>query len=401
MLSPELLLAKMYAEGRTNSEIAARLDISHNAARKRKIRLRDKLRREHISVHEYIKSLSTSSAPTTPQEAIVADIAERTARTHKVTLDSKYNHAIDEVRRLQDEVSALLTIQRATTAIRPIVAKPGTKEATAVIVASDWHIEEEVIPSTVNFVNEFNLNIARKRVDAFADNSVKLLDMFGKTIPIKNLVIALLGDFISGHIHDELKEICQLPPVSAAIEAKNNLISAIEHIWDNTSLDRITIICKVGNHGRITERPNHTTELGNSLELFIYDAIHAHFSQPKYGGKIEVRVDDAYHSYLNVYGFTMRFHHGHNLKYQGGVGGLYIPVHKAIDQWNKAIHADLDVFGHWHQYISSKQFVCNGSLIGFNPYAISIKAAYETPQQAFFMIDNRGRKICSTPIFLD
>lgn len=401
MLSPELLLAKLYAEGRTNSEIADRLDISHNAARKRKIRLRDKLRRDNISIHEYIKSLSTSTTPTTPQEAIAADIAERTARTHKVTLDSKYHHALDEVHRLQDEVSALLSIQRATTAIRPIVAKPGVKEATAVIVASDWHIEEEVIPSTVNFVNEFNLNVARKRVDAFADNSVKLLDMFGKTIPIKNLVIALLGDFISGHIHDELKEICQLPPVSAAIEAKNNLISAIEHIWQNTNLDRITIICKVGNHGRITDRPNHTTELGNSLELFIYDAIHARFSQPEYGGKIEVRIDDAYHSYLTVYDFTMRFHHGHNLKYQGGVGGLYIPVHKAIDQWNKAIRADLDVFGHWHQYISSKQFVCNGSLIGFNPYAISIKAAYETPQQAFFMIDNRGRKICSTPVFLD
>lgn len=401
MLSSELLLAKMYAEGRSNSEIASRLHISHNAARKRKIRLRDRLMRERISIHEYIKQLGTDTAPTTPEEAIAADIAEQTARVHKITLDSKYKTAIEQVRGLQDELAALITIQNSHTAIRPITANPGVKEATAVIVASDWHIEEEVIPSTVNFVNEFNLSIARKRVDAFADNSVKLLDMFGKTIPIKNLVIALLGDFISGHIHDELKEICQLAPVSAAVEAKNNLISAIEHIWRNTDLDHITIICKVGNHGRITDRPNHSTELGNSLELFIYDAINAHFSQPQYEGKIEVRVDDAYHSYLTVYGFTIRFHHGHNLKYQGGVGGLYIPVHKAIDQWNKAIHADLDVFGHWHQYISSKQFVCNGSLIGFNPYAISIKAGYEKPQQAFFMIDQQGRKICSTPIFLD
>ena len=44
----------------------------------------------------------------------------------------------------------------------------------------------------------------------------------------------------------------------------------------------------------------------------------------------------------------------------------------------------------------------NGSLIGFNAYALSIKARFEPPQQAFFLIDaERKRKTGAFPIFVE
>ena len=63
-------------------------------------------------------------------------------------------------------------------------------------------------------------------------------------------------------------------------------------------------------------------------------------------------------------------------------------------------HADLTVFGHFHQSVSHKDFVCNGSLIGYNAYAERIKAEYEAPQQSFFLIDREHGKTIEAPIFL-
>jgi len=102
---------------------------------------------------------------------------------------------------------------------------------------------------------------------------------------------------------------------------------------------------------------------------------------------IRFKVEVGYHNFVRVGDFTIRFHHGDAVRYQGGVGGLTIPLNKAIDAWNKNIHADLDVLGHWHQTIDLPHAVVNGSLIGFNAYAIKIKATYEVAQQSFFIVD--------------
>jgi hypothetical protein len=42
----------------------------------------------------------------------------------------------------------------------------------------------------------------------------------------------------------------------------------------------------------------------------------------------------------------------------------------------------------------------NGSLIGYGPYAESIKADYEEPKQAMFLINNKYGKTISAPILV-
>ena len=116
--------------------------------------------------------------------------------------------------------------------------------------------------------------------------------------------------------------------------------------------------------------------------------------------RIKFLIAEGMHSYLDVYGQTIRFQHGHAIKYNGGVGGIYIPVNKAIAQWNKARHADIDVFGHFHQNIFAPNFVCNGSLIGYNTFALSIKADFEHPKQAMFLMDKKRGRTAMWPILL-
>src|SRR5208282_6842766 len=93
---------------------------------------------------------------------------------------------------------------------------------------------------------------------------------------------------------------------------------------------------------------------------------------------------------LNLFGtYPIRFHHGHAIKYQGGVGGITISVNKAINSWNRNRNVKLDIFGHFHQFFDGGNFICNGSLVGYNAYAVAIKAAYERPSQTFLLVNKK------------
>jgi hypothetical protein len=117
--------------------------------------------------------------------------------------------------------------------------------------------------------------------------------------------------------------------------------------------------------------------------------------------RVKFIIPESYLAYVQVYDQVLRFHHGDGIKYHGGVGGITIPLNKAIAQWNKAKHANLDVIGHWHQLRDVGNYVCNGSMIGYNAYALSIKADFEKPRQAFFLMDRDRGKTINGPIFLE
>jgi len=162
----------------------------------------------------------------------------------------------------------------------------------------------------------------------------------------------------------------------------------------NSAYD-LVIPCHSGNHARTTEETYIGSEYGHSLEYFMYKNLEKFFVGEK---RVQFNVVKGYHSYQQVYDTTIRFHHGHWIRYSGGVGGIFIPANKAIAQWNKAKPATLDCFAHFHQLKDGGNFISNGSVIGYNPFAINIKADYEPPRQAFFVIDSKRGKTFTCPI---
>jgi hypothetical protein len=215
-------------------------------------------------------------------------------------------------------------------------------------------------------------------------------------ISIDHAVMPLLGDFISNDIHEEFPENNDLTPMLAIVEAQNVLASGIEFLLNNSKLT-MTFPCHSGNHARTTRTTRFSSENGHSLEWLMYRHLAAYFrTEPR----VQFIIPEGPHSYLNIYGQTLRFHHGHMIKYQGGIGGIFIPAYKAIAQWNKARHADLDVFGHFHQCKDGGNFICNGSSIGYNAFALSIKADFEPPKQQLFLMDKKRGRTCTWPILV-
>jgi hypothetical protein len=327
---------------------------------------------------------------------VFADRRIKALEAEKKKLEAKNR----ELSKLLDEETELKQKLAATQAISTYEIKPKcssrTSEAVAVMVASDWHVEEIVQPKHVNNLNIYNPTISKECGEAFFKNGLRLTEIFAKDVKIETIVLALLGDFLSNDIHPELAETNAMLPMVACRYAQDMIASGIEFLLDYSKCNLI-IPTAVGNHSRTTPDIRHATEQGHSLEFYMYHNLATYFRDEK---RVQFLIAEGYHSFLDIFGVTIRFHHGHQIRYQGGVGGIYIPVHKAINQWNKAKHADCDVFGHWHMLRDGGNFVSNGSMIGWNPYAISIKADYEPPRQAYFLVDkHRGRTINAPILF--
>jgi len=318
----------------------------------------------------------------------------KTRNLRSLSITAQYQDALARVAELESHLRVL----EALTQCSPVVVRPhhgaGTSEATPVIVASDWHLEERV-GKEVGGLNTFNLDIARERVQTFWQASLRLAELLHKDVHIHTVVFALLGDYITNQIHGaESAESNELQPIHAIIEAQNLITGGIDFWLNNTSFS-LVIVCKSGNHARTTQFTRFTSETGHSLEYLMFVSLQAYYrNEPR----ISFIIEPGIHSYLPIYDEVLRFHHGHAIRYAGGVGGITIPVNKAIAEWDKGRQATFDVFGHYHQYTIGSKFLCNGSLIGYNGYAMSIKAPYEPPKQALFLLDKKRGRTCHWPI---
>ena len=308
-----------------------------------------------------------------------------------------------QLKQFEDAASSLskqLDVALAVSSAKPraikIHASPTTKESEAVAfaIASDWHVEETVDSKTINGLNEFNLKVADQRIAKFFTSVLRLVEIERAGTKIDTLVIALLGDMMTGYIHEELQEANGLSPTETVLWLRTRIASGIRKLVAEGNFQRIIVPCSIGNHGRTTKKPRHGTAAANSYEWMLYNILSSDVPE------VEWVVADGYHNYIEVFGKTIRLHHGDNIAYQGGVGGITISVEKAIASWNKARVADLDIFGHHHTQQQNPRWISNGSLIGYGAYSLAIKAGFESPQQTFFLFDSKRGRTVTTPIHL-
>lgn len=355
----------------------------------------------HDTINRWAKSLGLPSRTEVNIKYSVKDIKEIDRHAEQKKNDKKL---IKELLTENKKLNQLLVVKETvdknfkTYDIEYKKSKNDT-EATAFALASDWHLEQKVEKNKNLFNNEYNLKIAEERAKQFFQNLVKLLKKEQQNTRIDTLVLWLGGDFITGNIHVENLKVCQLGVSQATVFATNILRSGIKYILDNTDVNLI-IPYNHGNHARITEKVWLSTEEDNSLEYIIYDNLQVTFDIPR----VKFVPPNGSTSMVEVYGLKVYFAHGHHgLNYQGGIGGLYIPVRKYLSRkFSKVNNFYLLCIGHWHQYIQDTQFICNGSMIGYDQYADSRGLEPDIPKQTFFLIDRKRKcRTVTTPITFD
>lgn len=383
-------IIKKHWLNKTYAEIAPLCGLSAQAVRGRGKRMK---------LPPYPNNGGTHKVKVSVSEQIEIDKRKTALTVQNHTSDSKYKIALKEIERLQK----LVSIKDGVKIFKNIKIEPSKhskdNEATAVVLASDWHLEQRVDSSKIIYPNEYNLQIAEKRAKQFFQATVVLLKEAEQNVKIKNLVLWLGGDFITGNIHTENLKVCQLGPAQAICFARDLLISGIEFLLKETNVD-ITIPFNHGNHARITDKVWKSTEEDNSLEYILYDDIAYHFKNER---RIKMVAPTGSVATVEIYGLKIGFVHGHHgFRYLDGVGGLYIPARKYIMRKFRKANYYLICMGHHHQYLQDTMFLCNGSMIGYDQYADSCGFDYSVPTQTFFLIEEKRKsRTVTRPILFD
>jgi len=284
---------------------------------------------------------------------LAADAELARLRSEVASLRGRYKSALAAIDAERLRADSILQLQGIAPAKRSLTktVKASKHDATMVVLLSDVHCEERQIAK------------------------------------IDRVVVWLGGDFISGHIHDDTAELAQMAPLTATRWIGERLRAFIDAVAENAS--EVIVATNSGNHGRSTEKLRVGTEMEHSFEQHLYLTLAAAETKPN----VRWQVGTGYLNYLNLDGFVVRFHHGHAVKYQGGIGGIHVPLNKSIAAWDATERADLTCLGHWHQFSAGRRYVSNGSVIGHSAYAVRIKAEYERPCQAAIVIDHGRNEV--------
>lgn len=253
-------------------------------------------------------------------------------------------------------------------------------------LASDWHMEERVRPETVQWRGEYNPEISRERAAQFFRSNLKLLAAARHAWDIRQMILWLGGDLITGYIHEELEEDNFLSPTEACLLVYETVSAGISTLLESADLEHLLIPTSHGNHGRLWKKPRIGTAAKNSFEWLVYQFLARRFADEP---RITFQVASGYHNLVDVYGFRVRFHHGDQIGYGGGVGGIAVPAHRRIQRQAKSDveRVGLDCFGHFHEFGAPPGIVHNGSLIGVTAFSDAKGFGSSEPVQASFVID--------------
>lgn len=341
------------------------------------------------------QDVSPASIPEAPTSAV--ELAAHRMRGRIEELRASNRRLLDELAAKDDELESFKAIARPP---RPIEAPPSInakqRKGAAVLLCSDWHVEEPVYPDHVNGLNEYNLEIAERCIERLGEGFAWMVA--DPRFDIRTAIVALLGDLLSGHIHPELVESCLLSPQ----ETLTWLLDRIERMLRLMALmcpniERWVIVCKSGNHGRATEKQRVSTREANSNEQVLYQTL---ARVMKDDPRFEFVITPGEWTEIDCMGFPLAFTHGDSFNYGGGVGGVSIPIRRGIARQFQGRKIHQFNMGHFHTRQDFGDIQINGSMIGYSDYSQRIHAAPEPRQQSYYLVDSVYGKCISAPIIL-
>ena len=260
------------------------------------------------------------------------------------------------------------------------------------ICLNDWHWGEVVDPDQVGGANKFNRAIARKRVHVLADTVIDLCFNHMTNPNYPGAVLAILGDMITGNIHDDLRETNDGPIMWSVNEVENHIIGLIL-AWKKR-FKKLAIIAVPGNHGRNTVKPRINNRVYESYEWLIYCHIEQYFRNDP---DVSVFVPNEVDAFFSIFGHRVMATHGDTLGVKGGDGliGALGPIARGamkIGAQQRQIGRDFDTLaiGHYHFYMprgDGTPVLLSPSLMGHNTYAhLQLRVKASRPAQALAFI---------------
>jgi len=288
-----------------------------------------------------------------------------------------------------------------------ILNTPKSNKTACVVgtIWSDWHWGEVVNPAEVNWQNEYNLKIARKRAKRLVERIIDLCFNHMSNPNYVGIVVNLGGDLVAGDIHEELTETNELPILPVLLDVVEVLIECLGHLADR--FGKVYVPCVVGNHGRQHKKPRFKKIVHTNFDWLICSLLEAHFKDDK---RFKFDVPEGSDVYYSLFGHRYRLTHGDRLGSRGGDGiiGVIGPIIRGDVKTRLQSAAIGEAYetllmGHYHTYTPLvPKLIVNGSLVGWSEYSkLAMRAAPELPQQALWIHHPKYGPIKADPIFCE
>ena len=279
-----------------------------------------------------------------------------------------------------------------------LTRKPKKSSGVVCTILSDTHFDEVVRPEEINFKNEYNREIAVKRLETYFQKVILLTKDYITGIKYEGCVLFLGGDIFSGDIHEELSETNEDTILASVIFWAEQVTAGINLLAEH--FDYVHVPCVVGNHGRRTRKPRHKLRAKDNFDWFLSKTLEQRFIG---NNKVTFDVAAGADLIVDVQDTKYLLTHGDQAKGGGGVGGIWPSLVRMVSKKRTNVDFDYMVLGHFHQLTMapSAGFLLNGSLKGYDEYAAIGNFAFEVPQQALWINIPEKGVLWQTAILVD
>lgn len=294
----------------------------------------------------------------------------------------EYNKLLAEDARSEHLVQELVKAAKRAAEVKPLhhiplcIPTPAKdKPKDAVLVLSDWHYGL----TTDNIWNKFDTDIADRRI---AKLRLEVIDKL-KRYNVAGLHVVLLGDFVSGAIHN-----------SCRVKASEDVVDQLMHVCERIAeligdisnyVGGTTVYSTWGNHARMIANIKDSIHTDN-LERIIPFWLNERFRE-----RDDIVIDETNkYDFLSIKPCGIQVGAAH-----GDLDHGKDALATASSMYRRAFGCDMKYFitGHMHHLHSKEELdvehIGVGSLCGVEDYAKD-KRLFSKPTQTFLVFDRDG-----------
>lgn len=270
------------------------------------------------------------------------------------------------------------------------VAAPSDRRHVHNLLFSDLHGGERVDPEQVHGMNEYSWEILEGRVE----HVFRALSSFQKTraYDIDTIVVSMLGDMVSGAIHEEIENTNQFPVAQQSYKVgilMGQFVESLLELYPNVEL-----YCVPGNHGRL-KHPPAAKDAFNNFDWLAYKFAEEYTRNHE---TVKWVVSKGKSLVAPIAETNQLLIHGDGVRSNmPGVpwGGVMRRANELRKQhMSQGVVLDGIQFGHFHQAnVLSEGLVGNGSIKGGDEWTLANFGNLPAPEQVLLTFDqDKGRK---------
>lgn len=250
---------------------------------------------------------------------------------------------------------------------------------------SDLHWGEVVKASQIGGVNSYNLSIARRRLRTVAEGAIKIARMLDPKMRYPGVFVPLVGDMISGNIHEELTATNEINTMPTVLDLYKHLVPAIKMFADAFGI--VVLPCVTGNHGRDTKKTWAKDRTHTSFDWLLYQFLAIAFADDD---RVTFYIPDGSDGIYRIYNTRYAITHGDQFRAGDSIIGPIGPIMRGDQKKrarNQAIGQEYDVlvYGHWHRRMIDYGLRGNSTTKGYDEYAAQNNYRFEPPSQNFWI----------------